>query len=57
MNLNGYSKEDLDYLDVKYITEITNGIEDIRVIKWRWDVKEDHVYIDNMFKYILLNNP
>lgn len=35
LNLRNLSEGDLEYLNIKYITEVTDGIKSIRIIKWR----------------------
>jgi len=55
MNLRSFTTEDLDYLNIKYLTEVTLNNLDIRVIKWRWDDPAQHIYINEMFNYILNN--
>lgn len=53
LNLRNYTTDDLDYLNIKYITELdNNGNEEIRVIKWRLDDHTQHIYILEMIQYI-----
>lgn len=56
LNIRNFSTSDLDELDIKYLTEVTNGNNEIRVIKWKLDDKSLHIYIDEMFNHILNNS-
>lgn len=55
LNMNNFNTSDLDELDIKYELETTHGVEDIRVIKWRWDDVDQHRYITQMFGYVNSN--
>jgi len=55
LNLNNLTTIDLDLLNAKYLTESNPGTSDIRVIKWRWDNPDHHVYIEAMFNHVSSN--
>jgi len=55
LNMNNFNTSDLDELDIKHELETTHGVEDIRVIKWRWDDVDLHRYIAQMFGYVNSN--
>ena len=57
LNLNNWSLNDLDYLNIDCIDRTINNQDTILVIKWRLDEPEHHKYIHDMFNYIRRNNP
>lgn len=58
LNIRKLNEEDLDYLNVEYILQAdANGNDVIRVIKWRLDDPNHHIFILEMFEYISNNNP
>lgn len=52
LNLNNFTKNELDNLGIKYDTEIYNNKEIIRVIKWRLDDSNHVSYIHEMLTHI-----
>lgn len=57
LNINNWSKQDLEYNDIRYIEKKVNNVDTIVVIKWRLDVPEHHLFIHEMLNYISRNNP
>ena len=57
LNLYNFTIDDLIDLKIKYITETTNSVISIRVIKWRWDDQNQLKYIEAMFNHINNNRP
>lgn len=57
VNLNNFSIEDLDELEIKHVSESIGRIDVIQVIQWRLDDNTHHIYIHNMLDYISKNNP
>lgn len=54
---DGWGKEDLDELDIKYITETTNNVEEIRVVKWRLDDPYQASFIHDLFELVRTTRP
>lgn len=57
LNLRGFSKEDFEELDIKFVTNILSNQEVFVAIGWRLDWIEHSEFIDEMFKHILNNQP
>jgi hypothetical protein len=57
LNLDHFTSEDLDLLEIDYITEVdASGNDVIRVIKWRIDIQQQHTYINCMFLHMVDNH-
>ena len=58
LNLRNLSEQQLINQNIRYITELdSNNVNVIRVIKWRFDNPQHHIYINEMFNHIVTNNP
>lgn len=57
LNLNNFTQEDLDILEIEYIVESLGSTDVIQVIRWRLDKPDHHRYIHDMLNYISTTNP
>ena len=55
LNLNNFTEEDLDYLEIEYLSESAGDRDIIRVVKWRLNNELHHKYILEMFEYVSVN--
>lgn len=57
LNLHHWTINDLQHMDIKYHSVIINGVEEIRVIKWRLDDRSHAMYLHEMLEYIRNHEP
>lgn len=57
LNLKNFNEDDLDYLEIKYISESIDNNNILQVIEWKLDEPSHYQYIHEMFEHILNNDP
>ena len=58
LNINNFTEQDLDYLEIKYIMESNSNNENIlQVIQWDLRETSQYRYIDEMLLHITRNDP
>lgn len=57
LNLHHWTKDDLDYMNIKYEMILRNGVQEIRVIKWRLDDRTHAMCLHEMMEYINNHEP
>lgn len=57
LNLNNWSTQDLEFMEVDYISKNIDNENIILVIKLRLDEPSQHKYIHDMLYYITRNDP